>query len=1189
MSENEPSFTSYEEEATHSTTPEAPTASKNRSKSKRSPSIKKSKQEPVNSLSEEKAQFTTPKRPTTAKSKCGPKRSPASAKEPSPQRQQQPKQKKTRETGKLAITGAGAQETTTGREKKSQGRQKGQAPASEVAWQEPIPASIQPVLETLPAEPEEQIPPNSVEPGAPDGAPEMEVSRLEPESAILPTQGAINQAPTMVETEMEVLPVEAAVSEPGIAPEIIEAPLPVEIPAVPQRLESRRVARKVLAGMLLVILIGSSVLLWRDLTDTHLYLYALDPASGQMLVQQDLGGGYQGNTTITNLVQARSSLVFGVQTGQPSSGSKQQIFSLVGNDTSWQVASQFPAPITHGTLSLAPDRRLIVVHANGMQVMTIDGHLLWQMHGDEPTLGTHLFQPAFDGSTVYTIKSAQSGMVAAYDLLSGAVRWTQKLNDTCAYAAPLLRYGNMLYIAADHTLSALNSADGTLLWQVNRPSRTLLILAQGQPLLLAAGSQGLASLSPFTGATVWSFSGQPKNAQASTNETLVPAQFYQASIANSNHVIYATGIVWDAQQVREQLWLFAVDATTGNALWSERIGSGFTSADAGRIFPPVVDTTQGLVILQQAQDDGRHIIAAYNTSDGTQRWRIQLDDVTAAAPSPLQVSSTALIMFNTQSSSITALHSVSPMRVLLTVTLGVSALWLLLLWLLPLQRWGKRLHSMLHNLARSPVLLLSLPARLRRFSRTVYTLALLALLVCGGALAHAQLIMPQSYLNQVATSSGNTQWQRTLETPAQLAMADTTGSIVITSAGEYQRQLTSLDLDGVAQWTGFASEGFLSLPVISIQPGTALVVLSGHTSPRYRFAPDDPAYAHPLDSLYTLYLLNRKTGQIIWQNTIVGPQEQKDTTVLGADKMFIYVASRETSSLFPGISPVVQLIAVNRITGNIAWRIFGPKEPGTSRTDLGSLLLQGRSITWQVANTIYAIDTFLGQVEWQQYIAENLPQAYPYEEAQMAQTAGVLLIARSNGYHALDLATGNERRVIANPAIDRPQSPAGVVAASSIFLIYGGGALQAIDSTDQHIIWSQKHPDAIQSLKISPDGTMVYAILLKPVSTGSTTQLLEALDVQTGVVRWTFQPFAQERFVKMQSDDLAYSKSAIYATVCSEISCDHEVLYAINATTGVTGWKFAANSIYNVHLSPDGNTVTFQTDSSTWGNLIEHF
>ncbi len=293
------------------------------------------------------------------------------------------------------------------------------------------------------------------------------------------------------------------------------------------------------------------------------------------------------------------------------------------------------------------------------------------------------------------------------------------------------------------------------------------------------------------------------------------------------------------------------------------------------------------------------------------------------------------------------------------------------------------------------------------------------------------------------------------------------------------------------------------------------------------------------------------------------PEEQQDTAVLGVDARFIYVASRATNPLPPGTGPVVQLIAVDKTSGNIAWRIFGPREPNTATTDFGSLLFQGQTIIWQVANTIYALDTVLGQIQWRQYIAENLPGA-SLEEAQMAEIAGVLLITRSDAYHALDSATGSERWVIANPGNGTGQTPGGVIAASNIFLIYGGRTLQAIDPTDQHIIWSQKQLEAIQSLKIFEDGTMVYAIVADTLPGNSTTQALAALDVKTGAIRWTFQPFEQERFDYTQSD-------------------------ALNATTGEQRWKFEANSIYNVRVSTDGDSVMFQTDGSVWGNLVARF
>ncbi len=104
---------------------------------------------------------------------------------------------------------------------------------------------------------------------------------------------------------------------------------------------------KPLAWVLMAVVIGSSFLLWRDMNDAHLYLYALDPASGHTVAQQDLGGGYQADTTITNPIQVTSSLMFGVQTGQSASGSKQQLFSLTGNASTWKVEAQFSVPLAY--------------------------------------------------------------------------------------------------------------------------------------------------------------------------------------------------------------------------------------------------------------------------------------------------------------------------------------------------------------------------------------------------------------------------------------------------------------------------------------------------------------------------------------------------------------------------------------------------------------------------------------------------------------------------------------------------------------------------------------------------------------------------------------------------------------------------------------------------------------------------
>jgi outer membrane protein assembly factor BamB len=1020
--------------------------------------------------------------------------------------------------------------------------------------------------------------PDSIEPIA-------DTPAVEPEPQALP--GKIETVAVPDETAQEVI-------SPDVVPDNTSPSTKVDSPSVDvePNASTRRVPGKALVWILMAVLIGSSFLLWRDLNDTYLYLYALDPASGQTVAQQNLGGGYQGDTAITNPVQVTSSLVFGVQTGQPASASKQQVFSLTGNDTSWKVASQFAVPLQHGTLILAPGKRLLVVHANGLEVMTTGGQRLWHIRGDEPTLGTHPFQPAFFGATLYSVKSASKGVVASYDLQSGAVRWTQKLDDTMHYAAPFLLYDNMLYIAGDHNIYALNRADGTLLWKATRPARTLLMFTDTQPLLLVAGPQGLAALNAFSGAVAWSYNGLPRNSKASTYETLVPAQFYQASIAITNHVIYATGIVWDAQQVREQLWLFAVDAATGNVRWTEQIGSDVISADAGRIYAPSVDTTHGLVMLQQAQHSDQRIIAAYDTASGAKRWSVQLDGVTTSAPGTLQVFNNALLLLNTQSDRATALHNLSPLRMLLIALTGLSALWLLLLLILPFKLWKKKLHTTLHTIRRFLVYPLKLIPGLWRQSHAGFALALLAIVVLGGVLLYGQLVNPRYYLNRVATSNGSMQWQNGTNTPVQLAMADRQGSIVIRSAGTFLHQVTSFSPGGASQWTSFASEGMFSLPAVSAQPGTVLVALSGHTSSQYRFAPDDPAYAHPLDSLYALYLLDRQTGQIIWQNVIISPQGQQNSTVLASDAKFFYVASRATNPLQPGIGPVVQLVAVDKTSGTVVWRIFGPSVPGMVPMNYGSLLLDGRSIIWQVSNTIYTLDTMLGQIQWRKYIPEPLPQTSIRDEEQMAEAAGVILVARSDGYHALDLATGNERWTIASSGNGTAKMPRGVAAVNDKFLVYGAGTLQAIDPADQHSIWSHKQPEDIQSLKISDDGTLIYAILT-PIQPGNpTTQVLAAIDMKTGTTHWTFQPFEQERFVNAQSDGFQYTNNTLYATICStahQTSCDHEVLYAINAATGEKKWDFKANSIYNVQVSVSSGIVAFQTNNSLWGNMIEYF
>ncbi len=972
-------------------------------------------------------------------------------------------------------------------------------------------------------------------------------------------------------------PVEGMVRA-GLAPALVTVHIPeTPLPLVeqPRPGERRRVARTVLVLCLLVLFLTSSFLLWHDVNDTHLYLYHIDPVNGQVEAQQDLGGGYQDATTLTNPVLLQSSLLLGVSTSQSG---PQQILTLAGSNTSWHVAARHSAQLAHSTLSVTPNNLLVVEYAGGLQVMTAGGQMLWQTTGEEPTLGAHAFAPAFDHSAVYTVKDASKGLVAAYDLRNGAARWTQHLDDTLAYAPPLLLYGDTVFVAGDHTLYALNTTTGVILWKAASPTRTLLIAYAAQPLLIAVGAPGLMAFDPATGRSIWSFNGQPNVAD---NATLTAAQFYQASISNTNNVIYATGIAWDAQRVQEQLWLFAVDASTGELHWSESIGSGFSNADAGRIFTPYVDSIQGLVLFEQVQADGSHALTAYNTGDGSLRWRIPLAGVTAATPNVIQASNEALSLFSAQTDTQTALRNWSWMHLLLLAISVASLFALLLLWILPFQLWVKKLKRALGRIPHTLLMPFILFARLWRFSRLLFALTLVAVLMSAGILTYTRLNHAQQFLNQVEASSGSAQWQQALNTPATLTGADSQGSFVITASGEHLSQLSALDSRGSSRWATFSSQGIFSLPTVSTRPGTLLVALSGFTSLNYHYAPDDAAYAHPLDHLFVLYLLDRGSGQVIWQSTVVRGGELQHSTVLGDDARFIYVASR---SIARG-NMVVQLIAVQKTTGVIAWRIFGPREQGNAAPDYGALLTGGRFIYWQANSTLYALDTELGQIQWRSYIAEKDSTSSTLEDAQMAQSAGVLLVRRSDLYHALDLSTGNERWTLAGLGSDTAQAPGGIIATGNEFILYGDGAIEAIDVATQNVLWKHQNMVAVSDVTVSADGSLIYAVVSNNLDGSALHQSLVAFDAKTTTVHWTFQPDSRALFLYPGAGSLHEAHGMLFVTLClpgNTTPCGHQALYGLNAATGAVQWKISANRISNMQVTPDGSAVVFQTSSSIW-------
>ena len=205
------------------------------------------------------------------------------------------------------------------------------------------------------------------------------------------------------------------------------------------------------------------------------------------------------------------------------------------------------------------------------------------------------------------------------------------------------------------------------------------------------------------------------------------------------------------------------------------------------------------------------------------------------------------------------------------------------------------------------------------------------------------------------------------QSPARQVLAsDAQGSVAITDTGNMTHQLEAFKRDGTRQWTLFSSEGVFSVPKAQMQAGTLLVALRGDTADKNIVAGDDPAYPRPLDSMFALYLLNRTTGHILWQQIVSYPDEQQRSEVVGGDATYIYVAGEHmaASSAQADVKNVTvpQLFAVNKLTGMVDWRIFGPAQPAGTKHIASTVLTQSGLVVWHVANTVFTIDANVGQI-----------------------------------------------------------------------------------------------------------------------------------------------------------------------------------------------------------------------------------
>jgi outer membrane protein assembly factor BamB len=242
------------------------------------------------------------------------------------------------------------------------------------------------------------------------------------------------------------------------------------------------------------------------------------------------------------------------------------------------------------------DGKVVTLGVRGMLscLDTDSGKVLWRKDDIQgwPSFFTSVSPILLNGVCIAQLGSKSNGVVAAYDLTTGAEKWTFS-GDGPAYASPVLMQvgdAKLVVTATDKRVVLLNVNDGTLAWEAPLAPKGMggnfaTPIVDGQTLIYAGSGLGIFAVKlenqagAFTATPLW------------TNTEYSP-KFCTPVLRN--------GLLFGLSQAGN---FCCVDAQTGKSLWSEADAKrgGFGSiVDAGSVL--VALTPKSHLIVFQPSD-----------------------------------------------------------------------------------------------------------------------------------------------------------------------------------------------------------------------------------------------------------------------------------------------------------------------------------------------------------------------------------------------------------------------------------------------------------------------------------------------------------------------------------------------------------------------------------------------------------